>query len=101
MSEKPPYIKYSSQVFGETAQNAILYVPKGSVSDYKNDNAWKIFKYIAEFEGASGIEVQQVNSLIKADVYSLNGTLIAKGLITFEKLPKGIYIINKKKYIKH
>ena len=49
---------------------------------------------------SSGIDELADNTTKKVNVYSLDGTLIARDLTSFEDLPKGVYIINKKKHIK-
>ena len=76
---------------------ATLHVPAGSKSAYENAEPWKNFKEIVEYE-ASGIDEIVENTT--RDVYDLNGRLLFKKVLSTASLPKGIYIINHKKFVK-
>ncbi len=68
----------------ETIINATLYVPKGSLLDYWDDNQWKRFMNIEEFDVTSiGSLNTNVNDVQEVSRYSDNGQRLntpAKGL---------------------
>ena len=68
----------------ETIINATLYVPKGSLLDYWDDNQWKKFMNIEEFDVTSiGSLNTNVNDVQEVSRYSDNGQRLntpAKGL---------------------
>ena len=68
----------------ETIINATLYVPKGSLLDYWDDNQWKKFMNIEEFDVKSiGSLNTNVNDVQEVSRYSDNGQRLntpAKGL---------------------
>ena len=83
------------------ATYAYIYLPKGSVSHAKD------FSFaIDEGNGIEGITTyidglfveSEGNNVEDHDVYTLSGTKVGKG--TLDTLPKGIYILNGRKYVK-
>ena len=80
----------------DTYKRATLYVPIGSKAAYSENNYWKKFYKIEEFD-ANAIDNLTVNTIDeKVPTYNLQGIKIPpKG----ENLKKGIYIKNGKKVI--
>ena len=52
--------------------NVILYVPKGTLSAYKQSPIWRIFTNMKEMD-ASGIEVVPENDIYEVARYSVDG----------------------------
>lgn len=81
--EKPCTI-YETTFDSETKINATLYVPKGSLLDYWDDNQWKKFMNIEEFDATSiGSLNTNANDIQEVSRYSDNGQRLntsAKGL---------------------
>lgn len=81
--EKPCEIKETT-FENETIINATLYVPKGSLLDYWDDNQWKKFMNIEEFDVTSiGSLNINANDVQEVSRYSDNGQRLntpAKGL---------------------
>lgn len=77
---------------------ATLYVPVGSKSSYQSTEAWSKFQTIEEFVPSTGITTPMSPSA-HYDVYSLSGSKLYSGSSIPEGLPKGVYIINKKKVV--
>ena len=81
--EKPCIIEETT-FDNETIINATLYVPKGSLLDYWDDNQWKKFMNIEEFDVTSiGSLNTNVNDVQEVSRYSDNGQRLntpAKGL---------------------
>lgn len=81
--EKPSEIDETT-FENETIINATLYVPKGSLLDYWDDNQWKKFMNIEEFDVTSiGSLNTNVNDVQEVSRYSDNGQRLntpAKGL---------------------
>ena len=81
--EKPCTI-YETTFDNETIINATLYVPKGSLLDYWDDNQWKKFMNIEEFDATSiGSLNTNANDVQEVSRYSDNGQRLntpAKGL---------------------
>lgn len=81
--EKPCEIEETT-FDNETKINATLYVPKGSLLDYWNDNQWKKFMNIEEFDATSiGSLNTNANDVQEVSRYSDNGQRLntpAKGL---------------------
>lgn len=81
--EKPCEIKETT-FENETIINATLYVPKGSLLDYWDDNQWKKFMNIEEFDATSiGSLNTNANDVQEVSRYSDNGQRLntpAKGL---------------------
>lgn len=95
----PPSAESSS--FDEAIyRNAVLYVPKGSVTDYKNTNPWSNF-YNIKISDIAGIGENIFEKENKVDIYNLSGTPVMKNASTsdIKNLPYGIYIINGKKIL--
>ena len=94
MIEEPFTIKGESEEFSpfyhDTFQNAILYVPVGTVDMYKETKGWKEFVTIKEVGGTGIGHVEAQAS--DAPYYNLNGMRIAQP-------KKGIYIKNGKKLV--
>lgn len=81
--EKPCKIQETT-FDNETIINATLYVPKGSLLDYWDDNQWKKFMNIEEFDATSiGSLNTNANDVQEVSRYSDNGQRLntpAKGL---------------------
>lgn len=81
--EKPCTIQETT-FDNETIINATLYVPKGSLLDYWDDNQWKKFMNIEEFDATSiGSLNTNANDVQEVSRYSDNGQRLntpAKGL---------------------
>lgn len=81
--EKPCKIQETT-FDNETKINATLYVPKGSLLDYWDDNQWKKFMNIEEFDATSiGSLNTNANDVQEVSRYSDNGQRLnspAKGL---------------------
>lgn len=81
--EKPCKIQETA-FESETKINATLYVPKGSLLDYWDDNQWKKFMNIEEFDATSiGSLNTNANDIQEVSRYSDNGQRLntpAKGL---------------------
>ena len=93
----PPVVSESS--FEDIYNSATLYVPKGSMADYKSSSVWQKFANIEErdISGVDNIHIENNNSSIH--IYNLEGTLVYKLKNGLEKnsLPKGTYIIKNNK----
>lgn len=81
--EKPCKIQETT-FDNETIINATLYVPKGSLLDYWDDNQWKKFMNIEEFDATSiGSLNTNAHDVQEVSRYSDNGQRLntpAKGL---------------------
>jgi hypothetical protein len=84
----------------DTYSNATLYVPKGTVAQYKATDGWKNFKNIVEEGSITAInDVEADNTLNTANViYDTNGKRLSA--TSLDELPSGLYIINGKKVVK-
>ena len=85
---------YNSGTSETTPPSATLYVPNGTSSKYCSTAGWSIFQKIQELS-PTGIE--NVNNDMSADVFDLRGNKVRSKATSLEGLPKGIYIINKRK----
>ena len=85
---------YNSGTSETTPPSATLYVPNGTSSKYRSTAGWSIFQKIQELS-PTGIE--NVNNDMSADVFDLRGNKVRSKATSLEGLPKGIYIINKRK----
>ena len=98
----PPYLNGPTTIFeGLNKDCCTLYVPCGSVENYKRKGTWQEFN-IQEME-SSNVGGVTFNPTVngKVNVYSIEGTLIktnADANRLSNDLPKGIYIINDKKF---
>lgn len=75
-----------------TFDDAILYVPAGTIDKYKTTEGWKDFAHIEEGE-PTGISVVRNAEGNKSVIYDLNG-------VRQSEPRNGINIINGKKYVK-
>ncbi|MBQ5476014.1 MAG: hypothetical protein IIT65_15390, partial [Lachnospiraceae bacterium] len=83
----------------DTYSNATLYVPKGTVAQYKATDGWKNFKNIVEDSTTAINDVEADNTLNTANViYDTNGKRLSA--TSLDELPSGLYIINGKKVVK-
>ncbi|MDY4031183.1 MAG: T9SS type A sorting domain-containing protein, partial [Alloprevotella sp.] len=58
-------------------------------------------KVVGEDDNATGIyPLQSVEAMPAVKVYDINGRLVRQGTRSLDSLPKGVYVINGKKYIK-
>lgn len=69
---------------------AVLYVPEGSINNYKADEYWKLFRKINEFEvpGEGGIDSVEASASQKTELcrYDLTGAAVDNGY-------KGVVVI--------
>ena len=88
-----------SSVFeGVDKETCILYVPEGSVDLYKAADVWKEFKNILPIP-ATGIWGQIFTDGTPYDVYNMHGRKVRANTTTLKGLPRGVYIVNGKKYV--
>ena len=88
-----------SSVFeGVDKETCILYVPEGSVDLYKAADVWKEFTNIQPIP-ATGIWEQIFTDGIPYDVYNMQGRKVRTQTTTLKGLPRGVYIVNGKKYV--
>ena len=90
----------STSVFdGVDKTTCILYVPEASVNLYKTAPVWKEFQHILPLSsnptGISGVIKTEDEPF---DIYNLQGQKVKSKATNLNGLPKGIYIINGKKY---
>ena len=74
-----------------TFDNATLYVPVGTIDNYKATDGWKDFAYIVEGT-PTGIKVIENTQKKNATIYDLNG-------VRQSEPQKGINILNGKKVV--
>ena len=87
----------------ETYSKVPLYVPKGTVAEYKATQGWKKFKNILEEDTTTGIDdveaVEPYNTLDTSKrIYDVNGKRLPA--TSLDELPSGLYIVNGKKVVK-
>ena len=84
----------------DTYSNATLYVPKGTVAQYKATDGWKNFKNIVEEDSITAInDVEADNTFNTANaIYDINGKRLPA--TSLDELPSGLYIVNGKKVVK-
>ena len=84
----------------DTYSNGTLYVPKGTVAQYKATDGWKNFKNIVEEDSITAInDVEADNTLNTSNaIYDINGKRLSA--TSLDELPSGLYIINGKKVVK-
>ena len=83
----------------DTYSNGTLYVPKGTVAQYKATDGWKNFKNIVEDSTTAINNVEADNTLYTANaIYDINGKRLP--VTSLDELPSGLYIINGKKVVK-
>lgn len=100
--EVPPHNLWPSFNFSDNVyETAKLYVPKNSISLYKQHNHWRYFKNILpiETDGVEGIVDDEITSYT---VYTTDGRLLLNDgrKEDLDGLKKGLYIINGKKVIR-
>lgn len=91
------YMKGDSAIALSTGSEAI----KALQAYFVTTNAVnKIITYKVTDSETTGIESIRIKPTdMNADIYNINGQLIRKGTTGLNNLPKGIYIVNGKKYI--
>ncbi len=99
-STTPPYV--SSSTFADFRQSACtLYVPIGATEAYENAPYWQAFSIIKEMDFTTAVNgVYTPGKLVT--VYALDGTVVkrqADRARLSETLPRGIYIVEGKKYV--
>ena len=83
----------------DTYSKGTLYVPKGSVAQYKATDGWKNFKNIVEEDSITAINDVEADILNTANaIYDTNGKRLPA--TSLDELPSGLYIINGKKVVK-
>ena len=84
----------------DTYSFGTLYVPKGTVAQYKATDGWKKFQNIVEEDSTTAInDVEADNPLNTANaIYDTNGKRLPA--TSLDELPSGLYIINGKKVVK-
>ena len=82
---------------GIDKETCILYVPDGSVELYKAAPVWNEFKHIVSMS-STGIEGMTMTDDECFDIHNLQGQKVKSKATDLKGLPRGIYIINGKKY---
>ena len=97
--KKPFALKYYTFT-DETYYEGTLYVPKGTVANYKATDGWTDFWNIVEEDSTTAInDVEVDNTLNTANaIYDTNGKRLPA--TSLDELPSGLYIINGKKVVK-
>ena len=90
----PPTV--GGYIFSECFKLKTIYVPVGASEAY-NVSPWDWYN-IVEGEVAGIEEVTQEEW--PADVYDLNGRMVKAQAENLDGLPKGVYIVNGKKFVK-
>jgi hypothetical protein len=91
----------SGDVFdGVDKENCILYVPEGSVEQYKSAPGWKEFKNILPIKNSTGIHSVEIADGEPFDIFTLSGQKVKSKATSLDGLPRGIYIIKGKKVMK-
>ena len=95
----PAEISIGKDVFEDISEDAVLYVPKGSLAAFVSDASWNsAFKTISEYGDVSGISTTIVPDTQKTDkFYSLDGKCVGTD---YNALGRGIYVVNGKKVLK-
>ena len=89
----------ANSVFERIADDATLYVPKGTKEAYETTEGWaENFSRVVEFD-ATGIADTPAGCTEDNAVYSLNGTKMSVRNGELKSLPRGIYIVNGKKML--
>lgn len=89
----------ASSIFdGVDLETCILYVPEGSVDKYKAAEVWKEFKNILPITSSSIRTIQNADGK-PFDIYDLNGRKVKAKATSTNGLPKGVYIIDRKKVV--
>ena len=84
---------------GVDKETCILYVPEGSVDQYKSAPVWKEFKNILPIKTSTGIQGVVQTDGEPFDVFNLSGQKMKSNATSLEGLPRGIYIVKGKKVI--
>ena len=90
----PPIV--GSYLFDECSKLETIYVPVGASEAY-NKYPWN--KYNIVEREVAGIESVTLEEW-PADVYDLNGRMVKAQAESLDELPKGVYIVNGKKFVK-
>ena len=72
-AENPQEISIGKDVFNSINDKCILYVPKGSVQAYRNDNRWSAFSEIREFD-VTAVEPVATQAVVPVEYYNLSGS---------------------------
>ena len=75
MSNSIPPICGASTFITTVKENAILYVPDGSIDEYQKANVWKEFKNITQIS-ASGLKSIKIQNLEEVARYDIHGRLL-------------------------
>lgn len=103
----PPEV-LSMVLYDDYPAKVKLYVPAGSGEAYRNHEKWGVIPNIIEYDvngpdPTSGVEtIINDNAQNSVDVYTLQGSLVRKGVKRDEAtqgLPQGVYIIGGEKVI--
>ena len=94
-----PFAIIDNTFYSKTYSIATLYVPKGTVAQYKATDGWKNFKNIVEEGTSTGIDdIEADNTLNTANaIYDTNSKRLPA--TSLDELPSGLYIINGKKVV--
>ena len=84
---------------GVNKETCILYVPEGSVNQYKSAPVWKEFKNVLPIKTSTGIQGVVQTDGEPFDVFNLSGQKVKSNATSLEGLPRGIYIVKGKKVI--
>ena len=99
-STTPPSVFYYT--FYNFWQSACtLYVPIGAAETYKNTAYWNGFTTIKEMDFTTGVKGVDAPSQL-VTVYDLDGRVVRRNVDPTrlsETLPRGIYIVEGRKYV--
>ena len=87
-----PYAVVGNIFSDYTFKNATLYVPKGTIDQYKATWSWNEFQYIEEGDGSDGIAFNNCETTTYNRIYNVNGQ-------TVKNPAKGVFIRNGKKVL--
>jgi len=95
-----PFATYTDAFSYDTYSKGTLYVPKGTVAQYKATSGWTNFWNIVEEDSITAInDVEADNTLNTANaIYDINGKRLP--VTSLDELPSGLYIVNGKKVVK-
>ena len=90
----PPTV--GDELFAECSRLTTIYVPVGASEAY-NVAPWNEYNIVErEVAGIESVTLEEW----PADVYDLNGRMVKAQAENLDELPKGVYIVNGKKFVK-
>lgn len=85
-------------VFEGVPEDAVIYIPKGSLEAYRTAEGWDYFSDFRELEDFDdAVESVSGDDSTPVEVYTLNGVSVAHGACAadLESLPAGFYVIRQ------